>query len=429
LGIVKGDGPQWKHLKLKQIQAFMGKPVVICVDDEPIVLESLKVELRQSLGNDCLIETAEDGFEALELFSDLIDKNCQIALVVADYIMPGMKGDEVLKQIHDLSPHTLNIMLSGQADLSAVSNAVKYARLYRYITKPWQREDFTLTVTEAVQSYLQGRALEAQTLKLKQLYQQVQEFNVTLEHQIQSRTAQLRQKVKEVEDLSELKDDFLHAVSHDLRTPQMGMLLVLQNLQKQPDETIHLSRPVLNRMVESLERQLEMLNSLLDARFTEVQGLHLNFQSVHFWELVDSVVHDLEPLVNKHQATLINQVPSNLPSVMADAAQLRRVLENLMTNALKHNRPGVQLVLNAKAEAGTIRCSIADNGVGISRADCATLFNRYARRSRTRLTPGIGLGLYLCRQIIAAHGGEIGVTSVPEQGATFWFTLPLESSL
>jgi two-component system, sensor histidine kinase and response regulator len=407
----------------------MGKPVVICVDDEPIVLESLKTELRQSLGNDCLIETAEDGFEALELFSELVEKDCQIALVVADYIMPGMKGDEVLKQIHDLSPQTLNIMLSGQADLSAVSNAIKYARLYRYITKPWQREDFTLTVTEAVQSYLQGRALEAQTSKLQQLYQQVQEFNLTLEHQIQSRTAQLRQKVKEVEELSELKDDFLHAVSHDLRTPQMGMLLVLQNLQKQPDETVHLSRPVLNRMIESLERQLEMLNSLLDARFTEVQGLHLNFQSMRFGQLVDSVVHDLEPLVSKHQAILTNQVPNDLPSIMADVAQLRRVLENLITNALKHNRPGVQLVLEAKTEAGAIRCAIKDNGVGISKTDCATLFNRYARRSRTRLTPGIGLGLYLCRQIIAAHGGEISVTSVPGQGATFWFTLPLESSL
>jgi signal transduction histidine kinase len=209
----------------------------------------------------------------------------------------------------------------------------------------------------------------------------------------------------------------------------MGMLLVLQNLQKQPDETIHLSRPVLNRMVESLERQLEMLNSLLDARFTEVQGLHLNFQSIRFGQLVDSVIHDLEPLVNKHQAKLINQVPSDLPSIMADAAQLRRVLENLITNALKHNRPGVQLILNAKAEAGVIRCITKDDGVGISKADCATLFNRYARRSRTRLTPGIGLGLYLCRQIIAAHGGEIGVISSPRQGATFWFTLPLELSL
>ncbi len=144
----------------------MSKPVIICVDDEPTVLESLKIELKRVLGDTCLIETAEGADEALELFSELRRDEYEIALVLADYIMPNIKGDELLGRIHTLSPHTLNIMVSGHADLEAVGNAIRHARLYRYIPKPWQADDLRSTVIEAVQSYLQDRKLDAQNEKL-----------------------------------------------------------------------------------------------------------------------------------------------------------------------------------------------------------------------------------------------------------------------
>src|SRR6476619_5058082 len=111
----------------------MGKPVIVCVDDEPTVLRSLKIELKRILGDYCVIETAEGGEEALELIKELQEEDYDIALVLADYIMPDIKGDELLREIHARSPHTLNIMLSGQADLQAVSNAIREAKLFRYI--------------------------------------------------------------------------------------------------------------------------------------------------------------------------------------------------------------------------------------------------------------------------------------------------------
>jgi signal transduction histidine kinase/FixJ family two-component response regulator len=144
----------------------MSKPVVICIDDEPTILESLKVELRRVLGEHCLIETAERGAEALELLAELQRDEYEVALVLADYIMPDIKGDELLRQFHERSPQTLKIMLTGQADMAALGNAIRHAKLYRYIAKPWDSEELSFTVVEAVHNYLQDRKLEAQNARL-----------------------------------------------------------------------------------------------------------------------------------------------------------------------------------------------------------------------------------------------------------------------
>jgi PAS domain S-box-containing protein len=147
----------------------MNKQVIICVDDETSVLRSLKAELKKAVGNDYFIEIAEGGEEALELVEDLLEKGHEVPLVISDYIMPDMKGDELLKRVHQLSPKTLKVMLTGQADIEAVTNAINYAKLYRYIAKPWQSEDLRLTVTEAIYSYLQDKKLALKNAKLQQL--------------------------------------------------------------------------------------------------------------------------------------------------------------------------------------------------------------------------------------------------------------------
>ena len=147
----------------------MTKQVIICVDDETTVLRSLKTELKEALGKDYLIEIAESGEYALELIEELLEDGYEIPLIISDYIMPDMKGDDLLKRVHLLSPKTLKVMLTGQADLEAVGNAIKYAKLYRYIAKPWQAEDLKLTVTEAIYSYVQDKRLAEKNAKLQQL--------------------------------------------------------------------------------------------------------------------------------------------------------------------------------------------------------------------------------------------------------------------
>ncbi|MDY7016185.1 MAG: adenylate/guanylate cyclase domain-containing protein, partial [Cyanobacteriota bacterium] len=155
----------------------MKKPVIICIDDEQTVLSSLKRELKIALGDEFEVETAIGGIDALELLEELLEEGSEVALVISDYIMPDLKGDEVLRRIHEASPNTLKIMLTGQASLEGVTNAINSAQLYRYIAKPWQSDDLNLTVKEAIKSYLQNQKLAEQNLKLIGINQELKELN------------------------------------------------------------------------------------------------------------------------------------------------------------------------------------------------------------------------------------------------------------
>lgn len=267
-------------------------------------------------------------------------------------------------------------------------------------------------------------------------------LNANLEYQVQERTAQLEQKMQELQELQELnqlKDVFLHAVSHDLRTPVMGTLLVLNNLLnahcrqgesdpgQTPPQTLAVPLKVIEQMIASNNRQLNLIDSLLEVHASDVGELVLHRQPTQIGGLVEGIASDLGPLLDKNQSELTLLIPADLPLVSVDTTQLRRVYENLITNALKHNPPGLHLSLTARIEGEDLLCIVQDDGIGICQQQAEHLFDLYFRGHNSRHLTGIGLGLYLCRQIIAAHGGRIGVVSEPGMGATFWFTLPLAS--
>ena len=155
----------------------MKKPVIICVDDDPTILDSLEIDLLKAFEDKYLIETAESGEEALELLSELLAENYEVPLVISDHIMPNMKGDELLRNVHAISPKSLTIMLTGQADLEAVTNAINYAKLYRYIAKPWQPDDLKLTVTEAIYRYFQDKKLAEKQRELLEMNQELAKLN------------------------------------------------------------------------------------------------------------------------------------------------------------------------------------------------------------------------------------------------------------
>ncbi|NJR23017.1 MAG: PAS domain S-box protein [Richelia sp. CSU_2_1] len=155
----------------------MKKPVIICVDDEPTILDSLEIDLLKAFEDKYLIETAESGEEALELLLELLAEQYEVPLVISDHIMPNMKGDELLRSVHAISPKTLKIMLTGQADLEAVTNAINYAKLYRYISKPWQPDDLKLTVTEAIYRYFQDKQLAEKQKELQEMNEELTRLN------------------------------------------------------------------------------------------------------------------------------------------------------------------------------------------------------------------------------------------------------------
>jgi PAS domain S-box-containing protein len=234
-----------------------------------------------------------------------------------------------------------------------------------------------------------------------------------------------------IEDITQRKQTeeelrvFFHAVSHDLRNPVLGTLMVLKNLLARPEENISISRSILERMIQSSDRQLNLINSLMETHISEVQGVILQRQPVKLLPVIEAAIADLEPFLEQNQAKLTNLVSAGLPLVNADPTQLWRVFSNLIVNALKHNPPGLLLTINATRKDDKIYCTVSDNGVGISQQQSDRLFDLYFRGASIGNSVGLGLGLYLCKQIINAHGGEIGVNSALDAGATFWFTLPI----
>lgn len=160
--------------------------VILCVDDEATVLDSIKEQLRRNLEDSYEIETAESGEEALEILEEFEEEAMEVALIISDQIMPRMKGDELLIDVHAHHPKILTVMLTGQANAQAVGNAVNAANLYRYIAKPWEETDLILTVKEALRSYRQSQQLTQQNKKLKKLNtsleQKVEELRIAEEN-------------------------------------------------------------------------------------------------------------------------------------------------------------------------------------------------------------------------------------------------------
>ncbi len=244
------------------------RPVIVCVDDERMLLGSLRDELRQTLTQGYLIEVADSGEAALELLADLVAEGYEVPLVISDYIMPGMKGDELLAQVHQRLPNTLKVMLTGQATIEAVARAIQQAKLYRYIAKPWQSEDLRLTVTEAITAYYQEKTLAAQQAQLLALNQALEKANQTLEARVQERTQALSAALEQLRSAQEsvVRSEKMAAlgqlvagVAHEINTP-MGAI-----------------RASIGSLVTASERALaqlpELLRSLSEPELAQFQAL------------------------------------------------------------------------------------------------------------------------------------------------------------
>jgi signal transduction histidine kinase len=236
-----------------------------------------------------------------------------------------------------------------------------------------------------------------------------------------------RLQQREFESKRELRL-FIHALTHDLRIPVLGTSVVLQSLIRKSQANGHAIVPTckLEKLLAGNDRQLDLINSILTAHKSEVQGISLNCQPLQLSAVVETVLEDAESLLTENQVILTNEINPDLPLIQADANQLCRVFSNLITNALNHNPAGIHLRIDAVQQSSRLlHCTIQDSGIGIPLQQQRHLFDLYSRGERSRYTPGLGLGLYVCRQVITAHGGKIGVISQPGNGSIFWFTLPI----
>jgi CheY-like chemotaxis protein len=128
----------------------MSESAIICVDDEIVILDSLKKQLKRKFGDRFIYEVAESAEEAWEIIEELNADGIEVIVIVSDWLMPGMKGDEFLIKIHQRFPEVVKVMLTGQADEAAISRAKQEANLHACLYKPWTEEDLTQIINTAI---------------------------------------------------------------------------------------------------------------------------------------------------------------------------------------------------------------------------------------------------------------------------------------
>ena len=128
----------------------MSSPAILCVDDEIVILDSLKEQLKRCFGNNYIYEVAESVEEAWEVIDELHDDGIKIIIIVSDWLMPGIKGDEFLIQVHQQFPQLITMMLTGQAEEAAIERAKKDANLYACLQKPWTEKELYQTIASAL---------------------------------------------------------------------------------------------------------------------------------------------------------------------------------------------------------------------------------------------------------------------------------------
>jgi two-component system, OmpR family, phosphate regulon sensor histidine kinase PhoR len=230
-------------------------------------------------------------------------------------------------------------------------------------------------------------------------------------------------------EVQQRRDEHLAFVAHDLRTPLNAISLAARGLE----DGASVEGGMAPRMIGVLRRNVQQLASLVDtvlkenSRIIDAEGERLARRSFDLWPMVEGLIADLQPLADTANTRLVNAVPDDVV-VHADAALLRRVLQNLVANAIAHTSGGeVSLSARALDEPGAIECEVSDNGVGIAPERLQKVFEvaeTDAGTADAAAGSGLGLGLAIVKSFVEAHGGSVSAESAGEQGTTVRFRLP-----
>jgi signal transduction histidine kinase len=389
------------------------KQAIICVDDEDIILEALKDQLGSFFEHQYLIETSTTAEEALEIYDELKEDGYDIPVVISDYLMPAMRGDELLIKVHEKNPKTLKILLTGHANIEGITNAINRANLYRYIPKPWDKDDLILTVREAVRSFLQEE-------EIKQKNAELQAINENLEKLVEERTAALEQA-------NATKDKFFSIIAHDMKDNFGGLLGYMEMLTTEYDRFGEEEKRAMVNTIDDLSQQLyKLLHNLLE--WANIQTGTMAFNPSNF-PLNAFILNEITLLNNyadaKGQTLMFKQ--SEEVMVFGDESMISSVLRNVVMNAVKFTAPKGAIEISVSKTGNQACVMVEDNGIGISPDNLKRLFkvNESVKTYGTNQESGTGLGLILCKEFIEKNGGTISITSEVGSGTTVTFTIPL----
>jgi PAS domain S-box-containing protein len=233
--------------------------------------------------------------------------------------------------------------------------------------------------------------------------------------------------VTALHELQEQREDLLRAVSHDLRTPLTGIMghseLLMRWMRR--GEWSDRAQSSCVAIVQGAQRMNVMIRDLVDSARLESGQMELRLTPVDLSIFARDLLDQVAGVMDVDRVRL--EMPETLPPVCADPDRLERILVNLLSNALKYSEPGTPVRVTAEQAGGEVTISIVDRGQGIPRHDLDHIFDRFYRSREATRAEGLGLGLYITRMLVEAHGGHIWATSELGRGSAFTFTLPLAS--
>jgi signal transduction histidine kinase len=262
------------------------------------------------------------------------------------------------------------------------------------------------------------------------LFEETKEFSIKLEREVEQATKELREANEKLKKLDQAKSEFISIASHQLRTPLTVVKGYISMILEGSYGKIATERRLpLEKVFESNERLIQLVENLLNISRIESGRLRFSFERMRFEKLVAGVVDELKGTAKKKGLSLIfNTSNISLPKVKIDEEKIRQVVLNLVDNAIKYSIKGSVIVKVEKKDKEILFC-VSDKGMGIRREDLSGLFKKFSRGTDTPLVNpgGTGLGLYVARIMIEAHDGKIWAESAgPGKGAKFCFTIPIK---
>ena len=390
---------------------------LLIVDDLPENLVALEALIRAPGRSVFRAQSAEDALALL--------LEHEFALAIVDVQMPGMNGFELAEMMRG-TERTRHIPLIF---VSAAGRERNYAfqgyesGAVDFLHKPLDPHAVISKVNVFVDLHRHRKALRHEMELLAHAHRKQEELVV-----------QLQVTQRELERAVRMRDDFMSMVSHELRTPLNTLYLEaqLRQLHVSKGNLAAFAADRLPAMIERDQRQIRnmvrLIDDMLDVTRMRKDALSIQPKPTDLAQLARAVVENLRQQAEAAGSEISLQAPAELPGVW-DEFRIEQVLTNLLTNALRYGggRPVEMVVAQVGAgEDGFARVSVRDRGIGIAAEDQARIFEQFERTEHSRKhAAGLGLGLYITRQIVDLHGGRIGVESAPGEGSTFSVELPL----
>lgn len=374
-----------------------GKGMILIVDDKPENLVSLRRFLEH---NHLEVDEASSGEEALRKVLKTV-----YSLIILDVQMPGMDGFEVAETIlgYSKAKDTPILFLSAvNIDKEFITRGYLSGAV-DYITKPFDPDILLLKVKTF------NRLFE-QTNELKKIQKA------------------LKKEILHRKELEKKKDEFISIASHELKTPLTSIRGYVQLLERMIQKE---DNEALNNYITKVSTQInklgDLVSDLLDISNMESGKMKFNIRPFSFEDMLNNAIDNIQQIHPEHRISRIGSANFFYPG---DEMRLEQVVVNYLTNAIKYSPDEKEIEVETLTADNMLEVRVKDHGIGISKELQEQLFEKFFRVEETsNRFQGLGIGLFICQEIIQRHGGQCGVESEPGKGSTFYFKLPLPFSV